>query len=99
MKQILCRVCINFDELTSLTPLAMRDKGKRSNYLISTSARRFLCNGKTLSSFIHEESTLFPNDLTCQYAVVDIAMAKVIAAEVIISRDVMQMENSSFSIV
>ena len=39
---------------------------------------------KTLISPAHEESSLFCNEVTCQYAAVDVATAKVIAAEVMV---------------
>ena len=50
---------------------------------------------------MHEEFSIFLYDVTCQYAIVDAAMAKVIAAEVnhMLPRDVMQMENGSFQMV
>ena len=45
---------------------------------------KILRYGKTPQSLAHVESSLFPYDVTCQYAVVDVATARVIAAEVIV---------------
>ena len=39
---------------------------------------------KPLLSPAHKKSTLFLYDITCQYAAVDVATAKVITAEVIV---------------
>ena len=59
---------------------------------------------KPIYSTAHEKSSLFLSDVICQYAVVDIAMAKVIAEEVIICYlgmlcKCLEMENSCFSMV
>ena len=66
--------------------------------LISTCLRTFYVIEKTLLSPAHEEPLLFLYDFTRQYAAVDIAKAKVIEADML-CRDVIQMENSSFSMV
>ena len=52
--------------------------------LISTRTQRFFVMEKPLLSPAQEESLLFLYNVTRQYAAVDITMAKVIAAEVIV---------------